>query len=357
MKILEVKLMQHTPMIHFQYDQYGATLRASEVKPKLDRFLLTKLGGDGGYEAGCEESKKNGWLVGKGDHPALDYKMKFVADEEAQLTDVKENEIKKFPLLLANNISGKNSSDNKTMYFSMHKRVMMYLYFRNEALYDKLQLSENLPYFFSNTNFGQTSDKGFGSFTACSIREDDQKPVPIIGRKFVDDELYMDICVEQGISDRSGVYSFNTQECLFNVIKNFWRNLKKQIKNDENINTSEIGSMQSYIKQMANEGTDRRPTPIIFKPISYLSKNESHPDKFDLHFSVYIMLDRDMLQRLYHTKGLPVMFNRTRKISDINYAISYIDKNFSFKNYSYKNIKCKRWLCKVGKEKINVLIF
>ncbi len=37
---LEVTLKQHTPLIHFQHDQEGATLRASEVKPKLDRFII-----------------------------------------------------------------------------------------------------------------------------------------------------------------------------------------------------------------------------------------------------------------------------------------------------------------------------
>jgi hypothetical protein len=34
-------LVQHTPMIHFQSQQDGATLRASEVKPKLDKFIYT----------------------------------------------------------------------------------------------------------------------------------------------------------------------------------------------------------------------------------------------------------------------------------------------------------------------------
>lgn len=33
-------LIAQTPMIHFQHDQKGATLRATEVKPKLDRYLL-----------------------------------------------------------------------------------------------------------------------------------------------------------------------------------------------------------------------------------------------------------------------------------------------------------------------------
>lgn len=40
---LEFTLKQHTPIIHFQHDQEGATFRASEAKPKLDRFLIKKL--------------------------------------------------------------------------------------------------------------------------------------------------------------------------------------------------------------------------------------------------------------------------------------------------------------------------
>lgn len=36
-----VRLVQHTPIIHFQHDQEGATLRATELKPKLDRYLAS----------------------------------------------------------------------------------------------------------------------------------------------------------------------------------------------------------------------------------------------------------------------------------------------------------------------------
>ncbi len=39
---LEIKLKQHTPIIHFQHHQEGATLRATELKPKLDRFIFGK---------------------------------------------------------------------------------------------------------------------------------------------------------------------------------------------------------------------------------------------------------------------------------------------------------------------------
>lgn len=36
---LVFKLKQHTPIIHFQHYEKGATLRATELKPKLDRYL------------------------------------------------------------------------------------------------------------------------------------------------------------------------------------------------------------------------------------------------------------------------------------------------------------------------------
>lgn len=40
---IKFTLRQHTPLIHFQHEQAGATLRATEVKPKLDRFIIEQL--------------------------------------------------------------------------------------------------------------------------------------------------------------------------------------------------------------------------------------------------------------------------------------------------------------------------
>ena len=63
MRKLTVILRQHTPLIHFQHYQDNATLRASEVKPQLDRFLLTQLG-DGDYEQALNVPvSKNGLLA------------------------------------------------------------------------------------------------------------------------------------------------------------------------------------------------------------------------------------------------------------------------------------------------------
>ena len=65
---LEFTLKQHTPLIHF-HDHEGATLRATELKPKLDKFIVEQLGG-------WDKVDKN-WLIGKGkaEHKALDYKV------------------------------------------------------------------------------------------------------------------------------------------------------------------------------------------------------------------------------------------------------------------------------------------
>ncbi|MCD8263196.1 MAG: hypothetical protein LUD02_02770 [Tannerellaceae bacterium] len=44
MNKIVVKLKQHSPFICFHPEQEGATLRASEVKPRLDKF--GRQGGD-----------------------------------------------------------------------------------------------------------------------------------------------------------------------------------------------------------------------------------------------------------------------------------------------------------------------
>ena len=41
---LIVHLIAQSPQIHFQHRETGATLRGSELKPKLDAFLYKKNG-------------------------------------------------------------------------------------------------------------------------------------------------------------------------------------------------------------------------------------------------------------------------------------------------------------------------
>lgn len=330
MKTITVTLMQHTPMIHFQYDQYGATLRASEVKPKLDRYLLDWLGEDGGYEAGCEESKKNGWLVGKGDHLALDYKMRIVAEQpvNVQLTPVQvqtRNGTKwkaDFPMLLANIMGGGQKNKEDLRFFTMHKKVTMTLYFNNEELFNALNIDTEIPKFFATTNFGQRSNKGFGSFTVTSIGDKKYK-----NTEFANKDYFMNFSNGSASEYPNKIYTITKQKSLFKIIDAFWKEVKGKItKYDHSINRNKIGSVESYIKYMPDLevkklGVDRLPTPILFKPISYKGKDR-------MYFSVYIMLDNDMLQRLYHMDRLSDKFG-DKKIDNMRYIKNFVENKLT----------------------------
>jgi hypothetical protein len=80
---IEIKLKQITPMIHFQHDETGATLRASEVKPKLDKFIIKQLGG----EANVPECY---WLD-KDRNGALNYKMQIRAEGTPTISNDRRN--------------------------------------------------------------------------------------------------------------------------------------------------------------------------------------------------------------------------------------------------------------------------
>lgn len=100
---LKFSLKQITPMIHFQDDD-GATIRATELKPKLDRFILSwlayekevkehpeqKLGSETEMLKNVVDNLVNKkWLIDK-DHIVLNYKMRIEAinkDENMDLLD------------------------------------------------------------------------------------------------------------------------------------------------------------------------------------------------------------------------------------------------------------------------------
>ena len=220
---LEIKLKQHTPLIHFQHDQDGATLRASEVKPKLDKYILTQLGG-GDYEKGKAEAKANGWLIGKGDHPALDYKMRIEdsidnivsfeinkkqiykseqRDKDKNqgytiirvkpgdiITDQTKGKIKyeiedngllyrakkrdsdsriiysltSYPFFFANMDADITDSNEYRKVTYAKAPFVLVIFTKDESLYKHIKSGDIISSFFLNHNFGTRQSKGFGSF-------------------------------------------------------------------------------------------------------------------------------------------------------------------------------------------------
>lgn len=320
MKTLKVILKQHTPLIHFQHDQYGATLRASEVKPKLDKFILERLG-NGNYEDGVRLANEKQWLVGKGEHPALDYKMRIIVGDEIdemKLRTISRNDGKftteLFPLLLAN-MGGRSKQDdlvNLTMYQVNNLQFTTTVL----SLYEKLM--EEIPYFFAVTNFGQRSNLGYGSYTAWMV--DSRKIYTLSDDPYYIPEgtLYMDFELED-------INSLECQKSLFKIIEVFWSGLKKSFIRD----SSENGKLiREYLKQNIDGiKVQRIPSPIIFKPISYVNRSG------DMRISVYILFNKELLN----------IFSDKRVVT---YANSLIDEYLN----SIIHPKFENWRVNTGKK-------
>jgi len=142
MNTLTIKLKQHTPLIHFQHDQEGATLRASEVKPKLDKYILSKLSSEE-----KSQGKREGWIKEKGDKTWLDYKMRIGATGKRYCHQIKIINADKWAVV-SQHIQLEISCDN-----NLSPRIV-----------------GNIREFFIINNFGFRQSKGYGSFTVETIR-------------------------------------------------------------------------------------------------------------------------------------------------------------------------------------------
>jgi hypothetical protein len=178
MNRLDIKIQQHTPIIHFQHDQNGATLRASELKPKLDRYLKQHI-----FKDDFEQYKTYliGWTKGKSekdfkDKEAFDYKVR-IESPVSKVFDIEKinprtNRPIQFPLFFGN--MGEDNIKKKFV-FSDHIITITFRSFNKEIL-DKIK--ESFADFLMNTNFGTRQSKGFGSFY---VRPNDKTYKPPCG--------------------------------------------------------------------------------------------------------------------------------------------------------------------------------
>lgn len=208
MKTLKVTLKQHTPLIHFQHDQYGATLRASEVKPKLDEFIISREFGNSyenckhyllGYKYSTKKSETereideinlNEGLKQKfetSNYRALNYKLKIssdIVDEYLIASYLSERD----KVTLRN--MGINYLEN-TPYFAQEKQNKDIVSTRNivswnnigskGVMLDNINLivssnnniigiiARHIQSFFLYENFGNRQNKGFGCFEVTGI--------------------------------------------------------------------------------------------------------------------------------------------------------------------------------------------
>jgi hypothetical protein len=213
-------LKQHTPLIHFQHEQEGATLRATEVKPKLDAYLIEKLNLAVTNALAKVEVKQDykDWFIADGEqHLALDYKMKIEQSSSSKVTpilysDTSDGKYKpEFPNLFGNI---EIPSEKKQFVFNETDILVTISSFCTELL---TEIENNFIAFISQTNFGYRQSKGFGSFSVFG------KPVLNANAYFTFDDTNNNNCksVFEAIelfykSIRSGVRDYNRSgDCIF----------------------------------------------------------------------------------------------------------------------------------------------
>jgi hypothetical protein len=173
-------LKQHTPIIHFQHHQDGATLRASEVKPKLDKFLIKNaFQGDFelykiyliGYDATKNQVQQD--FEGK---EAFDYKLRIKPNENWVYPAELPRQNNKGAIVYDTipcyfgNMGDENKANPKGLAFSQKTIEVTISSFHIDLF---LKIDPILRVFFFNENFGTRQSKGFGSFTVVSIRNVD----------------------------------------------------------------------------------------------------------------------------------------------------------------------------------------
>ncbi len=166
---LTFTLKQHTPLIHFQHDQDGATLRATELKPKLDRFLIQKLGltqivQKNGKEKEVPKEEFKHWFINDGkEHLALDYKVRI----EKINRNNKDGTVVIIPPERSHWIL---SFGVNVAILTFKKQLLDIL---SNTQNGKLVPSDLLNEFFAIHNFGKRQSKGFGAFYPEKMTKDE----------------------------------------------------------------------------------------------------------------------------------------------------------------------------------------
>lgn len=155
-------LLPQSPLIHFQYNQSGATLRATEVKPKLDRYIISRYRREHDGKDIPGDWKMPKTPEGK---TSLKYKLKITAVEpikqvsldyyEEKLTDGTVVKHREYDIYYGN----MGSSDKKQGIIAECKLTVTCVI---TGLRDYIK--DILFDFFIVTNFGTMQNKGFGSF-------------------------------------------------------------------------------------------------------------------------------------------------------------------------------------------------
>jgi len=179
---MEFDLEAQMPMIHYQSEQKGATLRATEVKPKLDAYLML-------MEKGLKKEDLNYKMqitlkeMGREVNPEVKTKKIMPNGKEKTVTDVTNT----YSMYYG------NMGDAKKKYCLFTNPTITILCFKENI---RNLLEKHIVNFFLVTNFGTMQNKGFGSFIPkgwCkdgNLSEDKKKEVAKLYEALTDGACY-----------------------------------------------------------------------------------------------------------------------------------------------------------------------
>lgn len=185
---LEYSLIPQTPIIHFQHAEHGSTLRATEVKPKFDKFLLKKA-----EEDGIALGEK--YFIPNTKNQSFDYKLRLVEKKRLETYNVGRNT--DYDIYYGNQGLEDRSKEKK----AVMSEVLMTVMCADKDL--RALIDKYVGEFFIVTNFGSMSGKGFGSF-------------------LVEDKKFSESDIAKALKKATGsynCYAFNGGENPFKRIK------------------------------------------------------------------------------------------------------------------------------------------
>lgn len=169
---LVIDLEAQSPLIHFQTDSAHSkttTIRASEVKPKLDRFLLKKLQLLNNYKDIQEIKDNHKSFFTDCEHNALNYTMKIEnIDSRPTIIELDTGDQNLRYDLYYGNV-GRDGEDKKKGVIS-DPRVTIFC-FISEL---RKIIQDNVVEFFLISNFGTMQNKGFGGFLPSACKYDSE---------------------------------------------------------------------------------------------------------------------------------------------------------------------------------------
>lgn len=228
---LEFRLIPQSPMIHFQGNENGATLRASEMKPKLDRFINKRLNRD--HKSSGNKNLNN-------NHEALDYKIRITVDKcYRRIEEIGKGD--DYSVFWGNSSKGPKKAG------IISCPTITIICFKKD-LQDKIV--KYIDEFFWVTNFGTMQSKGFGGFLPEGNIPDERKIIKAFKDNGAKAVYKMNFdgppikCTESWADD-------SVCKTMFNDIKRFY----SVMKSGQNLNCNEEDEAQrkGYVRSYLYE--------------------------------------------------------------------------------------------------------